>query len=127
MVVTPVLESRKIKAAAGDTQPGKSGGSRNDRPQALSLSVNPSSQTQILDFNKEAEKNKNESITNIAAKNVYLQKANYSNKQKNEESDESASDDQDTAKPEESEPFGRGLNGQASKSKYLPLNKRKRG
>lgn len=31
MVVTPVLESRKVKAAVGDTLPGRGAGSRNDK------------------------------------------------------------------------------------------------
>ena len=111
MVVTPVLESRKVKAAVGDSLPGKGTGSRNDKPQVnASLSMNPS-QTQVLDFNKEPENNKNESISNIQAKNLYVQKANCSSKQKNEESNGSANDDQDTAKPEESEPLARGLIG----------------
>lgn len=121
MVVTPVLESRKVKAAVGDSLPGKGTGSRNDKQQVnASLSMNPS-QTQVLDFNREPENtiqhshNKNESITNIQAKNLYVQKANLnlncSSKQKIEESNRSANDDQDTAKPEESEPPARGLIG----------------
>ena len=72
--------------------------------------MNPS-QTQVLNFNKESENNKNGNITNIQAKNLYVQKANCSSKHKNEESDGSANDDQDTAKPEESEPLARGLIG----------------